>query len=447
MKIIILAVLIAICFAQLHVEVEPYSFKHKVNTKTSTVVLPLLNHQELLEEDEIEKMDPTKDVATRFSVPQKVSINLRNSGEWQTLADGSRLWRLTVVTKGAFSTQLIFDKYNLPKGASLHVIGNKNSATPYIGAFNERNNPANGEVFATGPLSGDSFTLEYFEPKSVSGKGELQIENVMHAYRNYFGEEEKNGRSGLCNFNVVCPLGNNWRNQIRSVAALTTGSGGRFCTASLMNNLENDKKQYLLTANHCGASSTGWVILFNYQSITCERGGNRFLNYTVARVSEVFRNTPSDHNLVLIGEPIPKTYNVYYNGWSAVNEPERNYTVGIHHPAGDVKKISFSYFPTSSSNWGGGPANTHWRVPQWSNGTTEPGSSGSPLFDSNKRVVGQLHGGSASCRVVVGGWDAYGKIAVSYDAGLKKFIDPKNTGKRLCDGFDASTNKVDYLSQ
>jgi len=152
-------------------------------------------------------------------------------------------------------------------------------------------------------------------------------------------KKKKNGRSGLCNHNTVCPLGNGWRNQINSVAALTTGSGGRFCTASLLNNVENDKKQLLLTANHCGASSTGWVILFNYQSLTCARGGNRFLNYTVARVSEIFRNVPSDHNLVLIGEPIPKTYNVYFNGWSAVNEPERNYTVGIHHPAGDVKKF------------------------------------------------------------------------------------------------------------
>jgi len=270
----------------------------------------------------------------------------------------------------------------------------------------------------------------------------------MHAYKNIFGDEEvKNGRSGLCNFNVVCPLGDGWRNQIRSVAALTTGSGGRFCTASLLNNLKNDKKQYLLTAHHCGSSVSGWVAVFHYQSSTCERGGPRLLNHTVGRVSEVFRNPVSDHNLVLIGEEIPRAWAVYYNGWSAVDQVNRNFSVGIHHPAGDVKKISFSYFPTQSSQWSGGQPNTHWRVPQWTNGTTEPGSSGSPLFDSNKRVVGQLHGGSASCRIVIGGWDAYGKIARSYDNGLKKFIDPENTNQRLCDGFDAGSDKVDYLAQ
>jgi len=178
----------------------------------------------------------------------------------------------------------------------------------------------------------------------MSGKGELELGTVMHAYRNYFGDEEdKNGRSGLCNFNSVCPLGDDWRNQIRSVAALTTGGGGRFCTASLLNNLRNDRKQFLLTANHCGASPVGWVILFNYQSLTCPRGGERFLNYTVGRVTDVFRNRESDHTLVLIGDEIPKSYNVYYNGWNAMDVPEKNYTCGIHHPAGDVKKFHFHF--------------------------------------------------------------------------------------------------------
>jgi lysyl endopeptidase len=224
MKLIIYVIfaLIAFSLSQLHVNVEPFSYNHKINLQTHTVILPTLDHTKLLEDDEIEKMDPTKDLATRFSVPQKVSFNLKNSGTWQTLQDGSKIWRLKVSTKGAFSTQLIFKKYNLPIGATLHVIGNRESTTPYIGAFNHKNNPNKNDVFSTGPLPGDTFTLEYFEPKS--GKGELELENVMHAYRNFFGDkEDKNGRSGLCNFNVVCPLSKGWEKQVRSTVALTTG--------------------------------------------------------------------------------------------------------------------------------------------------------------------------------------------------------------------------------
>jgi len=66
----------------------------------------------------------------------------------------------------------------------------KNSATPYIGAFNYKNNPTKDNIFSTGPLPGDSFVLEYFEPKSAFDKGELEIEHVMHAYKNLFGDEE-----------------------------------------------------------------------------------------------------------------------------------------------------------------------------------------------------------------------------------------------------------------
>jgi len=284
--------------------------------------------------------------------------------------------------------------------------------------------------------------LNFFEAKNIAGQSDMELTTVMHAYRNYFGDEEsKNGRSGRCNFNVVCPLSEGWEDQVRSVAALTTGGGGRFCSASLINNVRNNGRQLLITASHCGASTTGWVILFNYQSLTCPRGGNRFLNYTVGRVQELFRNRESDVTLTLINEEIPEDYKVYYNGWNAKDEVETKMTVGIHHPAGDVKSFSISNFPTSSSQWSGGPPNTHWRVPEWTNGTTEPGSSGSPLFDSNKKFYGQLHGGIASCTTVRNGWDVYGKMSRSYDSGMKAHVDPDNSGSRECDGYDPSRKR------
>mgnify|MGYP000861796849 CR=1 FL=1 len=85
--------------------------------------------------------------------------------------------------------------------------------------------------------------------------------------------------------------------------------------------------------------------------------------------------------------------------------PQRNRTAAtntlvpsstfIHHPAGDIKKISMDNDPatihTQTVNWGGvfgtSPANTHWRViPDV--GIYQPGSSGCPLFDPNKPRTG-----------------------------------------------------------
>jgi len=115
---------------------------------------------------------------------------------------------------------------------------------------------------------------------------------------------------------------------------------------------------------------------------------------------------------------------------------KKNHSVGIHHPAGDVKKFTITYEELLHDNYQGfNPPNSHWKIPFWTNGTTEPGSSGSPLFDSNHRTIGQLHGGLADCRLP-DEWDSYGKLALSYQLFLNRFLDPENTGRLFSDGID-----------
>ena len=56
----------------------------------------------------------------------------------------------------------------------------------------------------------------------------------------------------------------------------------------------------------------------------------------------------------------------------------------------------------------------------WEDGVTEPGSSGSPSFDQNHRIIGQLYGGAAACSGSVnnGAYDYYGRMDVSWGVGL-----------------------------
>jgi lysyl endopeptidase len=428
---IVLLALFAVCMAQVHVDVDPVSKIRTVSKSIETRALPTVNHEEEIQQDEAERKNINSELPVRFGKPIDVSFSLKNSGTWEQLEDG-KLWRLRIVSKGAFSTNLIFKRFVVPYGATVHVISE--SAT--LGAFTSENNKEDG-VFATGPLAGDVFTIEYYEPKEVEGQGELEVEKVVHAYKNFFGLQEKNGRSGTCNINVVCPEGKEWKDQIQATAALMTSSGSRFCSGSMINNRKNDGKQYFLSAFHCGTPSSSWVVLFNYFSSTCARGGSRLLNSTASGVKLIAGNRVSDFTLSEVVEKIPKAYNVYLEGFNAQDKPTQK-SVGIHHPAGDVKAISFSDMPVTSSRWASGPDNTHWRVPRWSKGTTEPGSSGSPLFDEQKRVVGQLHGGSASCRNM-NGYDVYGKLSHSWEGTsatmrLKDHLDPENTGDRTKSG-------------
>eukprot|EP01080_Neovahlkampfia_damariscottae_P008166 gene8166-12626_t len=431
-NIVLLLALFAVCLAQVHVDVEPISKTRVVSKTIETRSLQPVNHEAEIMADEVERKNLNVELPIRFGKPLDVSFSLKNSGTWEQLEDG-KLWRLRIVSKGAFSTNLIFKKFIIPYGATVHVI----SESSKIGAFTSENVKEDG-VFATGPLEGDSFTIEYYEPKEVQGLGVMELEKVVHAYRNFFGkQQEKNGRSGTCNVNVVCPDGDKWRDQINAVAALMTSSGSRFCTGSMLNNRKNDGRQLFLSASHCGAPSTSWVALFNYQSSTCARGGSRVLNYTASGMKVLARMPLSDFSLSEVVEKIPNSYNVYLNGWNAKDEPTKK-SVGIHHPSGDVKAISFSDMPVTHSRWGSGPMGTHWRVERWTKGTTEPGSSGSPLYDTKHRVIGQLHGGSASCRNP-SGYDVYGKIAKSWDGPnaeqrLKDHLDPKDTGDKTKKG-------------
>ena len=65
--------------------------------------------------------------------------------------------------------------------------------------------------------------------------------------------------------------------------------------------------------------------------------------------------------------------------------------IGIHHPGGSYKRVSFGNLTTAAPICGGLPTAKYWYL-DWYTGITEGGSSGSPLFNSNWEVVGQLYG-------------------------------------------------------
>jgi hypothetical protein len=158
-------------------------------------------------------------------------------------------------------------------------------------------------------------------------------------------------------------------------------------------------------------------------------------------------NSGSDFRLIEWDNAPPQSYNVFYAGWSNINTPSSQNT-GIHHPSGDVKKISRDNNASINSSYSGAET---WRVGAWEQGTTEGGSSGSPLFDQNKRIIGQLYGGSASCSNT-GGSDYYGKFSTSWDgpnssSRLRDWLDPSNTGTSTTNGYDPYAVSYSYEAQ
>ena len=307
-----------------------------------------------------------------------------------------------------------------------------------LGAYTRKNVKAHG-FFSVQPIVGDALTIELFVPTGAA-QPTVSLFKVSHGYKTLaFGD------SGRCNINVVCPEADTWSNEVRSAGMLLSQFGSRYCSGALINTVGNTGKQYFLTANHCmGGSVANDIIMFNYQSSVCELATQTDgpTDQTVQGLTNLASYASSDFTLLEVQEEIPASYNVFLSGFNAVNAAATN-LVGIHHPSGDIKKFSRANKTAVATYWNELPNRFHWEVPSWDEGTTEPGSSGSPLYDANHRIIGQLHGGAASCVNI--DYDSYGAVWASWDQGtanLKTYLDPTNSDIRLVDGIDLNVARA-----
>jgi hypothetical protein len=199
-----------------------------------------------------------------------------------------------------------------------------------------------------------------------------------------------------------------------------------------------DFRPFLLTANHCtidSGNAATVVAYWNYQSPNCGMfGTGGSLSQNTSGTTFRASKTDVDFCLVELNSLPSAAYNVYYAGWDRTGAAAAG-AVGIHHPAGDGKCISFSSNPltTVTSCIGSGGMNTHWNV-IWSAGVTEPGSSGSGIWNpANHLLLGTLSGGGSDCTTPTSP-DCYGKFSVSWASGgspssrLSDWLDPAGTG-------------------
>ena len=395
---------------------------------SSTEIMPKINIDKLLAEDEIDK---EAGLPFRFGYEFKVNFNMQNSGTWTEIQSG-RIWTLKIVSHGAYSINLAYDKFYLPENSELYICNE--DKTVLQGPITSKNNTPNKQ-FASDLIEGSAIILEYFEPIEVKGKGIISISKVVHAYRNLFSDATKGfGSSGSCNIDINCPEGQNWQAESNSVALIIFGNYS--CSGALINNTCQDFTPYLLTANHCsqGRDVGDWVFRFQYKSPICG-GGDDYSYYSYYGASLQASNSISDFSLLELNQCPSGNTGIAMSGWSRNNNAP-NSVVGIHHPAGDVMKIATdNEQPTSELN------NTHWFVDDWNLGTTEGGSSGSPLYDMNHRIIGQDHAGDGypACHTEKGTY--YGRFDVSWTNGLGNFLDPNNTG-----AMTTNTIAIPYIS-
>jgi len=431
-------------YAQSSLNIRPLSSTHP-KLQALTYDIPLIEMESFNVEEY--KLSVKDNRVQRFAKPFDVHIDLRSSGIPETIETGT-IYRLKIKSKDALSLNLIFNTFHLDPGSLLHMYDNNKLAI--IGAFSFNNNPHDSlPIFACQPISGDEITIELYEP--FGNNSICILGKVNHGFIS-FSTGGNFGGSCTSQVDVICDEGNDWREEINSVCLLIV-NGVDHCTASLVNNTEEDGRPLLLTADHCydfgsaesnNSAAAGTIFLFNFDSPDCNgSNGNNTNTVSGAVIRSNFLTT--DFLLLEANSNVPTDFYPYYAGWDRQLTPPSG-GVGIHHPSADVKKIStHAQTPAMSVCVGGAP---FWLINTWlttPNGTSrpEPGSSGSPLYTSNQRLIGQLLGPGAcaltSCTnsagdpVTTSFFSSYGKLDASWTGGgttssrLSDWLDPVGT--------------------
>lgn len=374
-----------------------------------------------------------KGYALDYAVHVDTDWDSARDGQW-TQRQGRALWRMRIRSEDALSLSASLNLQSLPQGSTLRIA----DAEGVVWAEHS----AASDFWQSPIVPGEVLILEVELPTAERGQSRIQIDGMQHGYRSL----QQLQKSGSCNNDTACPEGEAWDGPIRATARITV-NGTSLCSAVLLNNTRADGQPLLLTAEHCGLTAdnaSATVVYWNYETSRCSADPDGSLRQNQSGGRLLASNPNSDFALLELDSAPSSAFQVYYAGWDSSGSAFDG-GAGVHHPRGHEKRISlFDIRPRKVRALVDGEPVQSWEI-FWSSGVTEPGSSGSGLFDSAGRVVGQLSGGNSSCDNPDGA-DVYGRMDSSWNsssssnAQLKAWLDPNNSGLRSIDGLDSSSN-------
>ena len=391
-----------------------------------------------------------------------VDYSMENSGTHTILSGGETVWFLHLKARDAVAVMLYYDDFYIPEGGRLFIYNT--DKTQVLGAYTHCTHPSGGR-FATEFIGGDELILEYVASTSSNEKPRIAISEIGYGYNTSALREfcaiNTYAAAAFCEVNINCEEGEAWQNEKKGVCYTVQKIGRQayICTGTLLNNTAEDFSPFLLTALHCAYDGVTmasdedleqWMFYFHRERENCNNTSLGKISKTMTGCSLLAATGMgggSDGLLLMLKDTIPDDYDVFYNGWDCTGIAAKS-GVCIHHPQGDYQKISTfdesirTYTFVSSEFIG--DADAHWNAifkPTVNgHGVTEMGSSGSPLFNENKLVVGTLSGGSSTC-YNLRGVNLYGNFLFHWNkyktdstTRMDVWLDPLNKGVKTLSG-------------
>lgn len=384
---------------------------------------------------------PAKNQPLRFASAVPLTLTLAD-GAWDAPDAATARWRARIYSAGAVSLNFTFARFVMPAGGELWIYDAQGQIVQ--GPYTAANQTEDGRLW-TAIVSGDTAVIEARVPATAREALQLQLSQVNYGTRDFY-KAGLFGDAGSCNIDVACAAGDAWPKEKRAAVLLQAG-GNTVCSGVMVNNARQDNTPYVLTANHCGIRNRGSlpassvVVYWLYQSSSCN-GNNGDSSKNQAGTSFVATDGPTDFTLLRLNQAPASNVTVHYAGWNVNSTPAQS-GAGLHHPSGDVKKISVFNTPLTADTISiDGVTVDAWKVSRWAQGVTEQGSSGSGLWNQDHQLVGLLSGGESDCSTsIVNGTgpdqpDYYGRLDLAWTRGLKTFLDPDNSGVTSLCGRD-----------
>ena len=356
---------------------------------------------------------------------------------WTAVAGGHAA-KLAVTSPDAGSMRISVDLAGTPLDVEMVFVG---SAIPSrlegpvrVADVADRTTP-----FWSPITEGDTQTVEFFVPaRHAPAKLALRVLRASHIFTTPSSRMGKRvadiGSSGPCEVDLVCSSMNNdpaFQNIAASVAQMVFNDGGFLvlCSGSLVADGDpSTQVPWFYSADHCFDNESApyktaaqmqqvantLSTLWDFQAASC---GSSTLSSSWQQLNGgstfIYGNPQSDVLLVRLNAQPPA--GAFYSGWDA-NALARNTAVfAVHHPQGDLKKVSRGSAVGFGAPGVAGGSNSFIEV-LWSSGTTEPGSSGGGLWSAANGqyyLRGGLWGGTALC-TNMSGTDNFSRFDQAY---------------------------------
>ncbi|SPE51083.1 putative Lysyl endopeptidase [Verrucomicrobia bacterium] len=390
---------------------------------------------EVLKQPEVSHTKGRLQIGVARSLEPAIVVNAATApaAQWTVLTNGWRAWSVSVTSSGALALRVHLEGVMLPPGAQVLVFdpANPSSAPPAITAQALKGQP---DVWSGTVFSDQAMVQCQVPPGVAPGAVSFSITQVSHLYLLPPAPNLK--QAGACELDVSCYPA--WLQDASGVARMSFVDQGNtyVCTGCLLAaNDPNNTSDYFLTANHCignQALASTIELFWFYQTSSCNGPPPDLSSVpTTSGADLLATSTGNDFTFLRLRQAAPS--GAHALAWSTNTPNVGDPLVGIHHPTGDYKRISFGSFYASDPDF--------WAV-QWSQGVTEFGSSGSPLINANHQVIGQLNGGfdgpGSSCQNPSDP-DQYGRFDLTYPA-IKQWIDPNGSGPT-----NPVTNQVTFV--